>query len=157
MWTLFLGLSVTTEELKSVEHIIKPLRVAVILSLDYFSYAKEKRNQGSDPRPIVHALPVLMAEHGMSENMAMDFIKARILEAEKEHTVALKAFEDTHSISEHVREYIMTARFRTAGFHIWASCTPRYHGIVYGRGAGDAPSYTGIGTFWSWITTSLGL
>lgn len=51
----------------------------------------------------------------------MYFIKVRILEEEKEHTVALKPFEDTHSISECV-EYIMTARSSTAGFHVWASC-----------------------------------
>lgn len=156
LWTLFLGLPETMEEVKGVEHIIKPLRVALLLSLDYFSYAKEKRNQEWDPRPFVHALPVVMAEHGVSEGVAMDFIRARILEAEEEHAIALKEFEDTHLMPEHVREYIMTVRFRTAGFHVWASCTPRYHDAVYGRNAGDVPSYTGIGTFWSWITTSLG-
>lgn len=156
LWTFFLSLSVTTEELKDVEHIIKPLRVAVLLSLDYFSYAKEKRNQEWDPRPIVHALPVVMAEHGMSEGVAMDFIRARILEAEEEHTVALKAFEDTHSMPERVKEYIMTARFRTVGFHVWASCAPRYHNVVYGRNVDNVPSYTGIEAFWSWITTGLG-
>lgn len=63
-----------------------------------------------------------MAEHAISEGVAMYFIKVRILEEEKEQTIALNPFEDAYSIPECVREYIMAARLRTAGFHVWASC-----------------------------------
>ncbi|KAL4912115.1 isoprenoid synthase domain-containing protein [Aspergillus aurantiobrunneus] len=152
--SLILGLSPTAEEKKSVEHIVQPLRKATMLANDYFSYSKEKRNEERDARPLVNAVSVVMAEHNVSEDEALVRLREKILELEKAHTAAFESLDD--GIPVDLRRYLVAVRDTVAGFHVWASCTPRYHGTGFDSSKIDVEVGGWVTKTWGWITTSLG-
>lgn len=128
------------KERAAVSHIVRPLEVAMTLTNDYFSYPKEKvahskRNVSGN---MFNAVPILMAQHAISENDALAFLKQKILEAEDEHRVELGELEQKGPLSRELKRYITACQMATAGFHFWHASAPRY----------ERPSVNGHSPLW---------
>ena len=112
----------------AVYHVIKPLEIAMALTNDYFSYPKEKalhplHNVSGN---IFNAVPILMAEHAISEDDALALLKQKIIEAEEEHRAKFQELEHEGPIPHELKWYIMACRMATSGFHLWHASAPRY-------------------------------
>lgn len=112
----------------AVYHVIKPLEVAMVLTNDYFSYPKEKALHPlqDSPGALFNAVPILMAEHEISEDDALALVKQMVIEAEQEHGVLLEELEREGGLSRDLGLYINACRMATGGFHIWHASNPRY-------------------------------
>jgi hypothetical protein len=134
----------TPAELACVEDVLSPLRVAQTLALDYFSYLEvgDYEDTGSinrlsstlspspSPSPSsslsTNAVPLLIAEHGISEQDALAFLRQKIMAVEQEHNDKFKTLAEDKTVSDNIRRYVDMMRLATGGLHVWASCTPRY-------------------------------
>ncbi|KFX96691.1 hypothetical protein O988_05211 [Pseudogymnoascus sp. VKM F-3808] len=116
------------KERDAVYHIIKPLEVAMVLTNDYFSYPKEKALHPlqDPPGALFNAVPILMVEHGISEDDALALVKQMVIEAEQEHGMLLEELEQEGGLSTDLRQFINACRMATGGFHIWHASNPRY-------------------------------
>ncbi|KAL3484786.1 hypothetical protein BJX62DRAFT_243622 [Aspergillus germanicus] len=130
----------TPAELACAEDVLAPLRVAQALALDYFSYlavrgqedtsavnrSSSELSRSSTPSPSTNAVPLLMAEHGISPEDALALLRQKIVTAEKNHRDKFKTFADDKTVPDNIRRYVDMMRLATGGLHVWASCTPRY-------------------------------
>jgi hypothetical protein len=130
----------TPAGLACVEDVLAPLRVAQTLALDYFSYLevgyqgdtgainRSSSTLSTSPSlsPSTKAVPLLMAEHGISEQDALALLRQKIVAAEKDHSDKFKTFAEDETVPDNIVRYVDMMRLATGGLHVWASCSPRY-------------------------------
>ena len=108
------------------------LQKAIIYTNDYFSWAKEKaehetlaaNKDGSNA--VFSAVAVLVKEHGLSEIQALNLLRERTVECEKDHFAAVANLERVGPISENLYRYLDMTRLCHAGAMFWSAVTDRY-------------------------------
>jgi hypothetical protein len=71
----------------SAKHITTPLEISMALCNDYFRYAKEKNESAGNGLSTVE---FVMQEKVISQEAALEFVKAKIIAEEETHKSALK-------------------------------------------------------------------
>lgn len=151
-----MNIGLDIKEKAVVYHVVKPLEVAMALTNDYFSYPKEKALHPlhNVPGNIFNAVPILMAQHAISEDDALALIKHKIIEAEEKHRVELEDLELKGALAQEVKRYIMACRMATSGFHLWHASAPRY-AMTRINGNSRSSGRTLVSWFWNWMASAL--
>ena len=113
------------------EQSLKPtlaIQKAIIYTNDFFSWAKEKAELETvaPTEDIFSAVAVLMKEHRISENEALDWVRMKTTECEKDHFAAISDLEAAGTISENLYRYFDMTRLCHSGLMLWSAFTDRY-------------------------------
>ncbi|PGH00565.1 hypothetical protein AJ79_08168 [Helicocarpus griseus UAMH5409] len=151
-----MDIHLSTEEKATAYPAVRPLQVAMVLTNDYFSYAKEKALHQLQNRPgtISSAVVVLMKENNMSEDEARSLLKKKILEAEDLHRVELERLEQSGSLPQNVGRYVMVCRMACAGSHFWHATAPRFSNIAPSSNIRLKRSI--VSRLWNWMIPTSG-
>jgi hypothetical protein len=90
---------------------------------NYLSYAKEKNESAGNGLSTVE---FVMQEKMISEEAALESLKARIAEEETYQAAFEERLKDKQRLVE-LRRYIAAMRFAAAGWHLFHSTALRYH------------------------------
>ncbi len=101
---------------------------AMIYTNDFFSWAKEKAEQEkvAPTKDIFNAVAVLMKEHRVSEEEALNWVRMKNTECEKEHFEAISKLEAAGPISQNLYRYFDMTRLCHSGLMFWSAFTDRY-------------------------------
>ena len=102
------------------EHASRPafaMEKAIIYTNDFYSWAKEKAEQASvaASKDIFNSVAVLMKEHKMTEANALDMVRQKVLECEKEHWAAVADLEAAGPLWANLYRYLDMTRSCHAG------------------------------------------
>lgn len=105
------------------------LQKAAIYTNDFFSWAKEKAEQEevAANKEMFSAVAVLMKEHKISETEALEMVREKTIECEKEHFAAVSNLELAGPISENLSRYLDMTRLCHSGIMLWSALTDRYN------------------------------
>ncbi|KAI4217856.1 MAG: hypothetical protein L6R36_009242, partial [Xanthoria steineri] len=114
------------------EQVSRPARVmekAIIYTNDFYSWAKEKVEQASvsASKDIFNAVAILMKEHKITEANALDMVRQKSLECEKEHLAAVAELEAARPLSANLYRYLDMTRSCHAGTMLWSALADRYN------------------------------
>lgn len=125
---LTMNLGLDTQERAAIYHVIRPLEVAMALTNDYFSYHKEKalHSLHNVPGDIFNAVPIIMAQHGISEDDALALVKQKIIEAEEDHLGKAEELGQKGQLTPELKQYVMACRLGAGGCHFWHASAPRF-------------------------------
>lgn len=101
---------------------------AIIYTNDFYSWAKEKAEQASvdASKDIFNAVAILMKEHKITEANALDMVRQKSLECEKEHWAAVAELEAAGPLSANLYRYLDMTRSCHAGTMLWSALADRY-------------------------------
>jgi hypothetical protein len=152
-----MNIGLDIKERAAVYHVVKSLEVAMALPNDYFSYPKEKALHAlhNGPGNLFNAVPILMAQHAISEDDALSLLKQKILEAEEDHCVEFEKLEQKGPLHQEFKRYIIACRMATSGFHFWHASSHRYS-ITRINWNSLLSEKTVLSRFWNWISSALG-
>ena len=105
------------------------MQKAIIYTNDLFSWAKEKaeQEQVAASKPMFSAVAVLMREHKISEIEALEMLREKTIECEKEHFAAVSDLELAGPVSENLSRYLDMTRLCHSGGMLWSALTDRYN------------------------------
>ncbi len=105
------------------------MQKAIIYTNDVFSWAKEKAEQEvlAANKHIFSAVAVLMKERKISENEALEWLREKTMECEKEHFAAVSDLERAGPVSENLYRYLDMTRLCHSGIMLWSAFTDRYN------------------------------
>ncbi|KAI4092168.1 MAG: hypothetical protein LQ344_003651 [Seirophora lacunosa] len=126
-----MDLKLTEAEKNQASRPARAMEKASIYANDYYSWAKEKLEQATvaASRDMFNAVAVLMKEHEISEANALDMVREKILECEKEHWAAVADLEATGPISENLYRYLDMTRLCHSGSMLWGAFSDRYNNL----------------------------
>ncbi|KAL8813209.1 MAG: hypothetical protein Q9200_000438 [Gallowayella weberi] len=113
---------------------------AIIYVNDFYSWDKEKAEQKAVAanQDMFSAVTVLMKERQISETNALDMVRAKALEWEKEHWAAVADLEAAGPISANLYRYLEMTRFCHTGGMLWSAFTDRYSNMGQTQVGGDS-------------------
>ena len=105
------------------------MQKAIIYTNDFFSWAKEKAEHEAVAanKEMFSAVAVLMKEHQLSETQALDLLREKTLECERDHFAAVTDLELAGPISENLYRYLDMTRLCHSGGMLWSALTDRYN------------------------------
>ncbi|KAL8684005.1 MAG: hypothetical protein Q9186_000035 [Xanthomendoza sp. 1 TL-2023] len=117
---------------------------AIIYTNDFYSWAKEKAEQATvaADQDIFNAVAILMKEYKISETDALDLLREKTLECEKEHWAAVAGLEATGPVSSNLYRYLEMTRLCHAGGMLWSALTDRYNLVGQTQVNGDLVTRT---------------
>ena len=115
------------------------MQKAIIYTNDLFSWAKEKAEQErvAPKKDVFNAVAVLMKEHDVSENRALDWLREKTLECEKDHFAAVSDLELAGPVSDNLYRYLNMTRLCHSGAMFWSAFTDRYNSNGPAQTKGD--------------------
>lgn len=124
-----MDLSLSEQELHSVDHIFQSADSALVLTNDYYSWEREYAvSQRVGAGRIVNSVELFMRTNGLSADDAKQAIKQHIIAYEKEYSERKNVFYQTHpDISVSLRRWVEVAGTIIAGNHYWCTRCPRHH------------------------------
>ncbi|KAI4115644.1 MAG: hypothetical protein LQ345_003801 [Seirophora villosa] len=116
-------------EMNQASRPTRAMEKAAIYVNDYYSWAKEKVEQATvaASEDMFNAVAVVMKEHKISEANALDMVREKILECEKEHWTAVADLEAAGPISENLYRYLDMTRLCHSGTMLWSAFSDRYN------------------------------
>ena len=104
---------------------------AIIYTNDLYSWNKEKIEQEAvaADKDMFSAVAVLMKELKISELEALDVLREKTLEAEKEHFAAVADLEAAGPLSDTFYRYLDMTRLCHSGGMLWSAVTDRYNKV----------------------------
>ena len=136
------------DAIDSVRNITDPLMAALALVNDYFSYAKEKDLPDDNS---VNGVKFLMQQEGMSEETALNSVRAKVIEFEQAHNTAFDEWLKGEQQSPELRRYLVAWRLAGGGGHFAHTISARYgHYDAGGR------HYSQHWTFWLLAVSACG-
>ena len=107
------------------------MQKAIIYTNDLFSWAKEKAEQEkvAASKQMFSAVAVLMREHKILEAEALEMLREKTIECEKEHFAAVSELELAGPVSENLSRYLDMTRLCHSGGMLWSALTDRYNRI----------------------------
>ena len=111
------------------------MQKAIIYTNDLFSWAKEKAEQEAVAanKNMFSAVAVLMKEHRISEKQALDLLREKTIECERDHFAAVSDLERAGPISENLYRYLDMTRLCHSGGMLWSALTDRYNRAGVGQ------------------------
>ena len=105
------------------------MQKAIIYTNDLFSWAKEKAEQEAVAanKEMFSAVAVLIKEHKISETEALEKLREKTIECEKEHFAAVSDLELAGPVSENLSRYLDMTRLCHSGGMLWSALTERYN------------------------------
>ena len=105
------------------------MQKATIYTNDFFSWAKEKAEQEivAADKDIFSAVAVLMKEHKISETAALDLLREKTIECERDHFAAVSNLKLAGPLSENLDRYFDMIRLCHSGGMLWSALTERYN------------------------------
>ncbi len=105
------------------------MQKAIIYTNDLFSWAKEKAEQKvvAANKQMFSAVAVLMKEHKISETEALEWLREKTMECEREHFAAVSDLERAGPVSENLYRYLEMTRLCHSGGMLWSALTDRYN------------------------------
>ena len=105
------------------------MQKAMIYTNDLFSWAKEKAEQEkvAASKPIFSAVTIFMREYKISEAEALEMLREKTIECEKEHFAAVSELELAGPVSENLSRYLDMTRLCHSGGMLWSAFTDRYN------------------------------
>lgn len=124
-----MNLSLSEQELLSVEHIFQAADSALVLTNDYYSWDRENAvaaRTGSGR--IVNCVEMYMRTKSISVSAAKELTKRHIIAYEKEYVSRKTQFYQRNpDVSQPLRRWIEVAGVIIAGNHYWCTRCPRHH------------------------------
>lgn len=104
---------------------------AFVYSNDLFSWAKEKAEQEevAANKQMFSSVAILMKQHKISETEALEMVREKTIECEKEHFAAVSDLELAGPVSENLSRYLDMTRLCHSGAMLWNALTDRYNTI----------------------------
>lgn len=126
-----MDLELTDAEKEQASGPTRAMEKASIYTNDYYSWAKEKAEQATvaATKDMFNAVAILMKEHQISEADALDMVREKTLECEKEHWAAVADLEAAGPISSNLYRYLDMTRFGHTGGMFWSAFTDRYNKV----------------------------
>ncbi|KAL9011893.1 MAG: hypothetical protein Q9173_003313 [Seirophora scorigena] len=123
-----MDLKLNEVEMNQASRPARAMEKATIYANDYYSWAKEKLEQATvaASKDMFNAVAVLMKEHKISEANALDMVREKILECEKEHWAAVADLEAAGPIPENLYRYLDMTRLCHSGVMLWSALSDRY-------------------------------
>lgn len=118
-----MNINLTDEETASVREFEWTLGGVLALTNDYFSWRKEKL-QSTDR--IRNAVPVLMHQYNLSQEVARVLLKGLIIE-EEEKAKKLRMKLEKHEMSADLKRYVEALELYAGGNFYWSATCPRYN------------------------------
>ncbi|KAF9459022.1 isoprenoid synthase domain-containing protein [Collybia nuda] len=118
-----MDIHLTDEESESVREFEWTLGGVLALTNDYFSWRKEKL-QSTDR--IRNAVPVLMHQYGLSQEVARVLLKGFIVEEEEKAKNLRKKLEEGE-MSPDMKRYVEALELYAGGNCYWSATCPRYN------------------------------
>ncbi|KAL8696533.1 MAG: hypothetical protein Q9201_007612 [Fulgogasparrea decipioides] len=117
---------------------------AIIYTNDFYSWAKEKAEQATVAanKGMFNAVAILMKEHKISETDALDVLREKTLECEKEHWAAVADLEAAGPVSADLYRYLDMTRLCHSGGMLWSALTDRYNLVGQTQVNGDVKTRT---------------
>ena len=115
------------------------LTKAIIYANDFYSWAKEKAEAEAVPgnKDLFSTVTLLMKEHSISENKALDMLREMTIECEKEHLAEVSKLEQTGPISENLSRWLDMTRLCHSGIMFWSAITDRYNRPAFAQSNGE--------------------
>lgn len=131
MVTYGMGLTIPEHEMELCAQLCRSVWIASGLTNDLFSWQKEHDaamdNKQTD---IVNAVWVLMGEHSITVEEAMNLCRAKIKDAVAEYIQVVRKTRTRTDLSLDLRKYIEALQYTLSGNVIWSLRCPRYHSEV---------------------------
>ncbi|KAL8804024.1 MAG: hypothetical protein Q9182_002815 [Xanthomendoza sp. 2 TL-2023] len=104
---------------------------AILYTNEFYSWGKEKAEQEkvAAGRSKFNAVAILMKEHQISEANALQMVRDKALDCEKEHWAAVADLEAAGPISANLYRYLDMTRFCQTGGMLWSAFADRYDNI----------------------------
>lgn len=118
-----MNIHLTDEETASVQEFEWTLGGVLALTNDYFSWRKEKL-QSTDR--IRNAVPVLMHQYSLSQEVARVLLKGLIVE-EEEKAKKLRMKLEEREMSADLKRYVEALELYAGGNFYWSATCPRYN------------------------------
>lgn len=118
-----MNINLTDEETASVREFEWTLGGVLALTNDYFSWRKEKL-QSTDR--IRNAVPVLMHQYNLSQEVARVLLKGLIIE-EEEKAKKLRMKLEKREMSADLKRYVEALELYAGGNFYWSATCPRYN------------------------------
>ncbi|KAL8695799.1 MAG: hypothetical protein Q9224_003152, partial [Gallowayella concinna] len=117
---------------------------AIIYTNDFYSWGKEKAEQATvaADQDIFNAVAILMKEYKISETDALDLLRKKTVECEKQHWAAVAELEATGSVSSDLYRYLEMTRLSHAGGMLWSAFTDRYNVVGQAQVNGNLETRT---------------
>jgi ophiobolin F synthase len=134
-----MDLSLSEQELHSVDNIFQSADNALVLTNDYYSWEREyAASQRVGAGRTVNSVELLMRTKGLTTDDAKQAIKQHIIAYEKEYSDRKNIFYQTHpDISISLKRWIEVAGTIIAGNHYWCTKCPRHHVFETQEGRSD--------------------
>lgn len=123
-----MDLKLTDTEKEQARRPTRAMEKAIIYTNDYYSWAKEKAEQATvaASKDMFNAVAILAKEHQISEATALDMVREKTLECEKEHWAAVADLEAASPTSANLHRYLDMTRLCHSGGMLWSAFTDRY-------------------------------
>jgi hypothetical protein len=120
----------TGKQIAFVEQIVEHVKIAAVLTNDYFGYEKERyEHEEGLPGRLLNAVDVLMRQYGMSSGEAKAKLKNIILEHELQYGELRDSLRNDPAVGDELKRYVDALGLLVAGNNLWSATTPRYHEI----------------------------
>lgn len=123
-----MAISLTEEEEAIATTVMHPVFLSIMLINDYYSWPKELQSHLKLDKPgyPISAIPVLMYEHSVSEEVALCLLKDKITGFQVEHLVAVEALKQDGPISPNLLKCFAAGQMATSGTEVWSIGATRY-------------------------------
>ncbi|KAJ5281176.1 isoprenoid synthase domain-containing protein [Penicillium angulare] len=153
MICILMDIPIGSEELENIHHIIQPLDEYFALCNDYFSYWKEKEDTRGGEYP--SAIVFLMKSKGISEGIALEIVREKMISLEESHYSALRKTIAENALSLDQQRYIQYLQLAQGGAHAFSCTAYRYNPDAARRLGVDAKletkRYVILMTYWSYL------
>ncbi|KAL8931152.1 MAG: hypothetical protein Q9208_000256 [Pyrenodesmia sp. 3 TL-2023] len=126
-----MDLELNETEKKQASRPARAMEKAIIYTNDFYSWAKEKAEQATVAagKDMFNAVAILMKEHQIPEADALDMVREKTLECEKEHWAAVADLEAAGPLSPNLIRYLDMTRLCHSGGMLWSAFTDRYNKV----------------------------
>lgn len=126
-WLMELDISPT--EMDSISHLRPLFYDCIIFGNDYWSWPKELAEAGGQKTKAMNTMSILLRSAEINEGDALEVLKQRTIEAEREFLQACTDFLSSScspAPSSHLKRYLEGQIWLISGFSIWSASSPRY-------------------------------
>ncbi|KAM7185439.1 Fusicoccadiene synthase [Naviculisporaceae sp. PSN 640] len=124
-----MGLNISKEEMELLSSLCRPAWVAIGLTNDIFSYAKEKKaaDIAGEGDHFCNAISVLMWKYSISAAQAEALLRAEIKKNVAQYVGVVRQTLPRTDLSKDVRAFVEAAQYMISGNVAWSKDTPRYN------------------------------
>ncbi|KAJ5109115.1 isoprenoid synthase domain-containing protein [Penicillium angulare] len=122
---ILMNIPIGFEDLGKIHHITQPLDEYFALCNDYFSYWKEKEDTRGGEYP--SAVTFLMKTQDISEDVALEIIKEKMIALEETHYSALRNSMAENTLSLEQQRFIHYLQLAQGGAHAFNCTAYRYN------------------------------